>query len=738
MEVKPAAKRACGPRPSRKHCVPGRVGSALRTGAGLILLLARCIAIPTLAAAQVVTGVVTNQATHDPVRGAFVVLVDEAGDRAAGVLTDEGGRYEIRAGAPGTYRLRVEMVGYRSHTSEPFTLKVGERLERSILMEFEPIVLEALEVQAERRRCAGGAWGAGGATAELWEQAERALAAAKMAGEAEPYRFRSTWFRRRLESGTLDILEDSSEVRVLVGTTPFRSLAPEEAARRGFVLDTAGGTAFYAPDLRILISDEFLETHCLSVLAEPPADAPELIGLAFEPVRGRRVPEIHGALWLDRRTAELRWLEYGYVNVPWRLSPDELGGRLEFTRLPNGRWIVSGYRIRTPYLATRRLPFGGFTREQQVVAAIQEEGTRVLDVLDAAGRPTGWMGRGTLQGLVYDSTTGKPLPGATVSLIGTDYRAVSDAAGRFRVPGILPGDYVATFRHPRRDALAYDPPPTPVAVEAGRAHELVMAIPTGVTPPASPVVGANVEVDVQAGRTLPAHVGVWLTGRVVDAETGAPVPGLEVRIADAQQVTDSSGWFRFMDLRPGERRVQFRHIAYGDAEVTLRLAAMRETVVRVKLPARPVAMDEIRVTAKSLEARTRLASGVSVGVVERTDLQELSNRGARVGDVAYRIPGIRVFYGRFYGPGHETMRLSIVCIETTRPFPTMDRGGPAPWCNMVEVYIDGMRINAAGQVLLHADLNQFERIEYVPALGAARWGLRATETGVLLLWTRRR
>lgn len=696
--------------------------------------------IPALARAQTVTGVVTNVDTGEPVAGAFVVLVNDAGERAAGVLTDANGSYQVRAPAPGTYRLRVEMIGYRLHTSDPVELGADARLARPIAMAFEPVVLEGIEARVERRRCVGGVPPATGATAELWSQAERALAMAKMTGETERYRFRSVYFLRKLEPGTFNIQEERSEVRVLYGTTPFRSIAPDEAARGGFVRDTAGSVVFYAPDLPILLSDEFLETHCLSVRASSPDD-PDLIGLAFEPVDGRQVGELRGVLWLHRRTAELRSMEYGYVNVPWRLSSEELGGRLEFTRLPNGRWIISSYVIRTPYLGTWRLPLPGRTEERRVVTAVQEEGTRVEDVLDAQGRLTGWLGQGTFQGMVYDSTLERPLRGATVALFGTDYRAVTDAAGRFRMPGIAPGDYVATFRHPRRVELGYDPPPVPVTVEAGGVDETMLAIPSGVTPEvAGLVVGGDMEVEVREGLPLPAHIGSWLTGRVVDAGTEEPVPDVEVQLGNEQQVTDTAGWFRFTDLRAGEHTVTLRHIGYGESDATLQLPAWRELIVRFKLPPRPLVLEEVRATATPTEIRTQLASGVAVHAIERGELQELGLRGGQVGDVAYQIPGINVFYGRMYGPGHEDRLRYIACIRTTRPFATLGGGRThrMPWCEMVDVWMDGVQIPNPGEVLVHANLNEFERIEYVPALGAARWGLHATETGVLLLWTRRR
>jgi len=54
-------------------------------------------------------------------------------------------------------------------------------------------------------------------------------------------------------------------------------------------------------------------------------DMPNAVGLGFEPVKGRRVPEIKGTLWVDRGSSELRVLDYEYVNVPISVRAPGLG-----------------------------------------------------------------------------------------------------------------------------------------------------------------------------------------------------------------------------------------------------------------------------------------------------------------------------------------------------------------------------------------------------------------------------
>ena len=52
----------------------------------------------------------------------------------------------------------------------------------------------------------------------------------------------------------------------------------------------------------------------------------------------------------------------------------------------------------------------------------------------------------TVKGVVYDSTTGKPLEGAQVVLLGTESNAFTDSQGRFALRDVPQGDYVLRAR----------------------------------------------------------------------------------------------------------------------------------------------------------------------------------------------------------------------------------------------------------------------------------------------------
>jgi Ca-activated chloride channel family protein len=57
----------------------------------------------------------------------------------------------------------------------------------------------------------------------------------------------------------------------------------------------------------------------------------------------------------------------------------------------------------------------------------------------------------TLDGTVTDKQTGRPISGATVSIIGLSLKAVSDSEGRFAIPSVPPGRYTVRATHPGYD-----------------------------------------------------------------------------------------------------------------------------------------------------------------------------------------------------------------------------------------------------------------------------------------------
>lgn len=443
-----------------------------------------------VASAQAIAGKVLGKVDGAPVAGAIVTLLDSAGRSITAKLAEDGGSFDFTAPHAGSYAIRVERVGFRSTTTSPFLVRQGERADVPITIASDGISLRAVKVSADRRCVVRPQEGL--ATAELWNEARKALNATQLTQMAQaaararrnPHRFAVRWrkFERDLEPRSLAVR--SEELVEMEGetVTPFVSADPEVLARSGYVDgDLSRGSTFFAPDATVLLSDRFLDTHCFRIQAPEKGRRDDLIGLAFEPLRltnesGQRRVEVGGVLWLDRASAELRYLEYGYVNLPFAADANRAGGRLEFRPLPDGRWIVWRWYIRTPALERQQGAYTAQTSEwQTTIVRVREQGAELLEVMPAG---TSRVSRASINGIVFDSLRGMPLAGARVFLSGTSHAAVTSADGSYAIESIPPGKYLVSVLAPRLDSLLLEPPARDVVLSAGDAKQIELALPT--------------------------------------------------------------------------------------------------------------------------------------------------------------------------------------------------------------------------------------------------------------------
>ena len=272
-------------------------------------------------AAQVVRGVVSEEGSGTPLAGAMVVLFDADGDRVDRVLTDASGGFSTEADRPGRYYVRVDRIGYASLTTDPFDVPVAGTFQR-IAVPIHPIRLRGLDVAGTRRCEVRPEEGRG--TARVWEEARKALQAAAWTQSTGVYRYTLLHFVRDLDRSGDEVLEERQSFKRGSSKAPFVSLPGSELVARGFVQEEPdSGTIYYAPDAEAFLSDAFLDTHCMGARR---GDAGS-IGLVFEPVEGRTLPDIEGVLWLDEETAQLDRLEFSYVNVSRSREIGEPDGR---------------------------------------------------------------------------------------------------------------------------------------------------------------------------------------------------------------------------------------------------------------------------------------------------------------------------------------------------------------------------------------------------------------------------
>jgi hypothetical protein len=277
----------------------------------------------------------------------------------------------------------------------------------------------------------------------LWGEAKKALTGTVLTGRLPP-RLDVTTFERDLDPRDRVLKEQSATTRRSVAK-PFVAVDSALLMERGFVSFEGKESVYTAPDAELLLSDQFLATHCFWVIGSPKDDT-TLVGLAFEPIRGRRLPEVKGALWLDRRSSQLRFLEFDYTNLDRDQPAGREGGRIEFLLLPSGEWIISDWVIRMPRLVRieTRSVAGDYEHRDSLIGA-RESGGRAELVAAGGPPPT----RAVLAGTVFDSVAGVPLVGASVSMAGGSYQAVTDSEGRFRIETPIGGDFLITVDHPR-------------------------------------------------------------------------------------------------------------------------------------------------------------------------------------------------------------------------------------------------------------------------------------------------
>jgi hypothetical protein len=246
-----------------------------------------------------------------------------------------------------------------------------------------------------------------------------------------------------------------------------------------------------------------------------------MIGLAFEPTRGRGVTDIHGVLWLDERSSELKTMEFGYTRLPNDVEDDQLGGTVDFIQLPNGAWVVYRWMIRMPLLGIEVIPRGTAGRVERIaVRGYRDAGGEVLNVETTRGETVYSADVSRLSGVVIDYHGGTRLGGARVSVVGTDYVTTADPSGRFLLTGYLEGEYGITFSHPSLDSMGFTPPPVFVVLRRGENEfiELEVAEPRIILQSICHDIGPE-EDDLRA-----------IVGVVVSGTSGNPVPGATVRV----------------------------------------------------------------------------------------------------------------------------------------------------------------------------------------------------------------
>ncbi|HEX7051315.1 MAG TPA: carboxypeptidase regulatory-like domain-containing protein [Longimicrobiales bacterium] len=404
----------------------------------------------------------------------------------------------------------------------------------------------------------------------------------------------------------------------------------------------------------------------------------------------------------------------------------------------------------------------------EAVGGIVLRAPSALEVL-AAGCPAEARrsGRAVLVGVVYEGGHGVALPGAWVMLTwdpvevagrgadgepgagagGSGVGSAAAGAGRGGVEGAARGDVVRADGGGRYRVCGV---PVGVAVRAqvealgGGSAEVAFTVPEAPVARAELAVGlglgtSRLAVLAREPRSELGERGA-LSGRVVDAASGAPVAGVVVRVGERTELSDTAGAFRLAGLGAGAAVLELEHVSYGVQREAVRLEAGREVVVRIELAPRPIALEGIEVESRRGRGLFSPASAVSsTYVVAGEALREAQRRGTPVANLLRsRFPGLTITRGTFstrFGDQRGSCAESNHRVERLRT-----PEGKFPFCDAVPVIVDGVAVARPLELLSNLRVDTFESIEFVSSIDAAAlYGMDAGAAGgALVLWTRGR
>lgn len=480
------------------------------------------------ASGQVVRGRLLDSDGATGIGGAMVSLVDGGDQHLARSLSRPNGLYQLATPMAGRYRVRAERIGYATTFSDYFDLSATDTLTINIAARIEAITLAGIEAEAESR-CRVRP-GEGLAVTRVWDEARKALEAAAWTQERGSYQYEMQRVRRHMDRDNRRVISEDRTYERGYRQTPYVSRPAEELMEEGFARLRPDESVYWAPDAAVLLSDPFLDTHCFR-LRRDESRAPGLLGLAFEPIPRRRLPDISGTLWLNPGTSELEWLDFYYqnLNLPDALQSAAIGGKVEFQALPNGTWIVDSWRIRMPRV---RVTTNSLTsRVESVLEGLTVQGGDVLRVHGNEGTVMEADSGGRIAGVVFDSLR-SGLWGARVYVEGTGVEVVTDGSGRFELNQLEPGIYSVNYSHPYLERLSFVPEPFEVEVREGAQtpSQINFAAPT-----ISSILGSLCHDEERPENTANVPGGGALrndgilVGQVTDS-TGAALPGVIVRV----------------------------------------------------------------------------------------------------------------------------------------------------------------------------------------------------------------
>jgi hypothetical protein len=260
-------------------------------------------------------------------------------------------------------------------------------------------------------------------------------------------------------------------------------------------------------------------------------------------------------------------------------------------------------------------------------------------------------GTAVVTGVVSDSLSGLPLPGATVVARWSQVtRASTDASGRYSFCS-LPPDVRLTL-----EAEMVDRTGAQVSLESpGPGRLLRRDLKVALVPEEGLVTRV-----IETGRGGPTR----LVGQVLDAHTLSPIEAMDVRLEEAglRTLTDYDGRFVFATVEPGTHELVLDHLAYGARSVAVLVRGGEIVGLEVRLAMRPIELEPLTVDIQRRPLPPKMRGfyermdGGWGDFITREDIER--RRPFWISQVIGELPGVRIYPRRFSGYNIEIRRCS--------------------------------------------------------------------------------
>ena len=244
--------------------------------------------------------------------------------------------------------------------------------------------------------------------------------------------------------------------------------------------------------------------------------------------------------------------------------------------------------------------------------------------------------------------------------------------------------------------------------------------------------GLRRELTVGEGAMEQAAFLLWelqpakVSGRVVDATSGAPVADAEIWLqgTSLRGVTGREGQFRLNSVPAGTYTLMARHLQYGTRQDTLVVPSGQTLSVELRVDTRAIELAPLTVTVESVPLTQRAMGGFTV---PRSEIEKVSGRSRDTADIlqALHLPGVIV---RRRGDGS-------LCVGY-QPGQVRLMYNQAGGCVSMEVYINDIHTTST-EMALHIPPDAIDRIVLFRPVEAGNLFPINSANGVMVIYTRR-